>query len=1358
MENLNFVNYHKHSMWTNTIVPDSVETIENYAKRAVELNQKVLSTVEHGWQGFFINSYEMAKKYNLKMLYGVEAYWVKDRLATYDDNGNLDDNGKKDKTNNHIVLLARNENGRRAINRILSQSAKDGFYYRTRIDVNQILSLPPNDVWVTSACIAYNGYGFEETFRITQDFAEHFGNNFFLEVQYHNTDSQKQWNKMLLDWSKLLNCKIIMGCDSHYVSSDNAWERTDYLKSKGIEYPQEENWYLDYPDVETAIKRFKIQGVLSDEEIYEAINNTNIFEQVEEYDCPIFNTDIKMPTLYPNLSKKEKNLKLATLVHDNWLKEREKIPKEQWKHYEDEIKRELQTIIDVDHADYFLLYYEGIKHGVELGGVITPSGRGSAVSSYCNKLLGLTKVDRISSIVPLFFERFMSKSRMLEARTLADIDCNITDRDIFIKAFIDLFGEKHCVPMVAFGTMKVKAAWQMYAKSAEIPFEIANAVSKQIEEYETYVKYHSDENEEPPSVFDFIDEQYHETFQKSRKYLGIISDWKIAPSAVLVYNGDIEEEIGLVRCKDNVCCIVDKVWGDDYKFLKLDLLKVSSIQLIYRVFNRLGIKNEDVPDTNELLKLVAQDDKTWDIYKNGYVMGINQVEQEGAMKKIMRYQPHSISDLSSFIAAIRPGFKSMYNIFESREPFSYNIPSIDNLIQTKESPYSFILYQENIMQILSYAGIPMDNTYEIVKAISKKKKEKILKHKDHFMEGFVKRLISEESYTEQSAIDIGNRVWQIIEDSSSYSFNACVSGDTIIHLPSGNCRHKPLTVEEMYLSMNDKKWAENNGHKHLSQKYRYQGYPKSLSLYDDNKLRTNKIKDIRIAGIRDIYRVTLENGSYIDCTMNHKFPTPKGQYKLEQLSVGDKLYCKDVYHKNKNYVHNFTNNDFESNVPKLGQRGFQKKPNGASVIYDNYRKECIENKCKCEECGCEYDGIKRFELHHIDGDSTNNNKSNYKWVCVNCHKKIHYRSGRTKAFEKGIDVITSKITSIEFLRTDQTYDVEMEHPYHTFVVSTGIVTCNSHSYSMAFDSLYGAYLKAHYPLEFYEVFLNLLMERGEKDRSIKTKEEAKRAFGIEIVPFKFRQDNRKFSVIDDHSIADCLSNIKGFGDNVAEELYKLKDNQYNSFIELLDDICNNTTINKTQIENLIVLHYFDEFGLNKKLYGFWRYYQKLRNINIVKKDNLDKIGINKDLIVKYSTKETEKQYSGIDNVGLLTDIWNQLPNKCLNLKQQVNFEKEILGYIKSVYSDAPETWYLVQSKKIYKNPLKPYIVLYNLKTGETISGKINNDNLFSEQPFNEGNVFNAIAYKYQNKSKKVGDAWIKTDEKEIVITNYELIG
>ena len=138
---MNYTQYHKHCSYSNVITPDSVVFPEDYAKRAVELGQKVLSGVQHGWQGRAIEYYELAKKYNLKFLFGTEAYWVKDRL-------------EKDRTNAHIILLAKNENGRKGINRILSEASISGFYYRPRIDMELLLSLSPNSVWITTACIA----------------------------------------------------------------------------------------------------------------------------------------------------------------------------------------------------------------------------------------------------------------------------------------------------------------------------------------------------------------------------------------------------------------------------------------------------------------------------------------------------------------------------------------------------------------------------------------------------------------------------------------------------------------------------------------------------------------------------------------------------------------------------------------------------------------------------------------------------------------------------------------------------------------------------------------------------------------------------------------------------------------------------------------------------------------------------------------------------------------------------------------------------------------------------------------------------------------------------------------------------
>ena len=115
-------NYHKHTSYSNIMIADSAAVYEDYAKRAVELGHKIISSVEHGWQGYYYECFELAQKYNLKFVFGAEAYYVKDRYS-------------KDRTNGHIILLAKNENGRRAINGILSDANETGYYFRPRVDL-----------------------------------------------------------------------------------------------------------------------------------------------------------------------------------------------------------------------------------------------------------------------------------------------------------------------------------------------------------------------------------------------------------------------------------------------------------------------------------------------------------------------------------------------------------------------------------------------------------------------------------------------------------------------------------------------------------------------------------------------------------------------------------------------------------------------------------------------------------------------------------------------------------------------------------------------------------------------------------------------------------------------------------------------------------------------------------------------------------------------------------------------------------------------------------------------------------------------------------------------------------------------
>ena len=341
----------------------------------------------------------------MKFLQAAEAYWVKDRF-------------EKDRSNCHIFLGAKNERGRRALNSALAEANITGFYGQPRLDIPLILNLPADDIWVTTACIAY--WKYDDIDDITKRFRDHFGNNFYLEVQYHDEDKQRRINEHVLELSRRENIPIIMGCDSHYILPGDVADRSDFISSKGMEYPDESGFVLDYPDGETAYKRFADQGVLGGAEIDEAMRNTNVFLQVEEYDCPCFTKDIKMPTLFPELSQEERNAKYDKLVWDAWEIEKSKISPELHAHYEDEIRKEIDIVHVTKHADYFLDDHAIVKKGIENGGVLTSTGRGSAVSFYTNKLLGLTEVDRIAAKVKMYPERFMSPTRILEAKTLAD--------------------------------------------------------------------------------------------------------------------------------------------------------------------------------------------------------------------------------------------------------------------------------------------------------------------------------------------------------------------------------------------------------------------------------------------------------------------------------------------------------------------------------------------------------------------------------------------------------------------------------------------------------------------------------------------------------------------------------------------------------------------------------------------------------------------------------------------------------------------------------------------------------------------------------------------------------------------------
>ena len=849
-----WVNYHKHTSLSNRYMKDSpLLPIDYWNELKARYGDKscIYTTVEHGWAGNYFKQYDDLEKFNkkngtnIRWIYGAEAYWVKDRH-------------EPDRSNCHIVLLARTDKGRKAINKILSIANKDGYYARPRIDLELIDQLPYDDVMITTACVAFwNKY--DDIADIVRHLAESFP-HFYLEVQAHDTPEQKELNRRIIQISEELLVPIIAGCDSHVITESQMLDRDELLKSGNIHYEDEDGWYMDYPTYDVLFDRFKQQGVLTDGQIKASINNTNVLFEFEDIKL---DRSLKVPVIKElrNKTQEERNHIFEQILKDEWFLQKADINKDKLQQYYQEIKHDIGEIEACNMADYFILSYMVMKRGQEkYGGILTPSGRGSAVSMYLNKLLRLTKVDKVNSPVLMYSERFLTKERVLDSHTPPDIDNNVSDRQPFIQAQRDLVGELGTYDLLALGTLKFKAAWKMYARAYNVEPDTANEVSKQIDRYET-AKKHAEDGE-TVDIHKYIEPKYQELVDGCKKYLGIYDTAKGHPCGCLCYEGDIESDIGISLCKSEatgkevLVANIESGTIDAFGYLKQDYLIVDSIGLTYDIYKEAGIEPFTV---NQLLEKIAHDDATWQIYADGYTQCVNQCEQPKSTQKVMRYKPKNIAELTQFIAAIRPSFQSMYQTFEQRQHFDYGIKALDDLLQDEYCSSSFILYQESLMKVLGFAGFPMSETYTIIKAISKKKDYIIKDAKPKFIKNFAQAILDTgETDDDNKAHELADKVWTIIENSAAYGFNSahayCMAIDsvTIAYLKA----HYPLEFYKCVLQRFTDK-GEKDKVALIKQEMLKRGYKlKDIQFGDDNRSfnidRANNCIVQTMASIKDM--------------------------------------------------------------------------------------------------------------------------------------------------------------------------------------------------------------------------------------------------------------------------------------------------------------------------------------------------------------------------------------------------------------------------------------------------------------------------------------------------------------------------
>lgn len=742
-ENLYFENYHCHKDFSNPTIADSGESIENYADRCHELKAKCLFSGEHGNQGNHFHVYTVAEKEKLKYRHSTEAYWVKDRH-------------EKDRTNCHIILVAKNAEGRRDINYALSMANIDGYYYRPRIDLELLMNIPKDNVIVTSACIA--GWWYDDASDVWLKIHEHFQDNFFFEVQTNNTDPQKRLNERILRLSEKNGIDIIAGLDSHYINDVGEVKRDQILKYKKVTYPEEQGWFMDYPDMLTGLERFANQNVLDEKLALRAFMNTNVF--VNECEEIVLDRSFKIPSMYKDKTYKEKCKIYMNDLNKAYSKEKIKS-----KDRADGIRYEAKEVMNSGVVDYFLTSKKIVEDAINNeGGILTTTSRGSAASYITNKLIGLTTVDRFNSDIPIYPERFLTKERV-DAGMMPDIDLNISDQEPFITATKKLLGEYGCMPLMAVEKLKKKAAWQLYAGANDVEPAMATQISKYIDKYEDALKYAEEEEKEFINVEDYIPEKYIDLFRKSNDYQGITINLKVHACGNLIFDGDIRREVGLITAiskttgKRTLCACVEGGVLDDFGYVKEDFLIVDSVSLIHKCFKAIG---REVPSFEELREMIKDDKPTWDIYEKGITCCVNQCEKASTTNKVKKYKPKTLAELSAFIAAIRPGFASLLSRFLNRSEYTTGEEKIDELLNDTAH---FMLYQESIMKVLSFLGMKMGDTYGVIKSISKKKlkgekKEKLLIE------------LKKDWENEFGNLDNFSNVWSVIEDSAHYAFNS----------------------------------------------------------------------------------------------------------------------------------------------------------------------------------------------------------------------------------------------------------------------------------------------------------------------------------------------------------------------------------------------------------------------------------------------------------------------------------------------------------------------------------------------------------------------------------------------------------
>ncbi len=495
---------------------------------------------------------------------------------------------------------------------------------------------------------------------------------------------------------------------------------------------------------------YKIGGTEFKEEDYYILNATDFDKNTIKEFLDTITLEFDFTKRYIPVftkSKEESRNYLSTLAI-NGLKKRlnNKVPAI----YIERLKHELSVIENMGFVDYFLIVYDYVKYAKKHDIMANP--RGSAAGSLVSYTLGISDVDPLK--YDLLFERFLNPERV----TMPDIDMDFEDtrRQDIIDYVKEKYGEKNVSLIVAYSTMASKQVIRDVGKVLGIKQELVDTLSKKLT-----IKGTLKENVQNEEVVSFIKENKLETYYKICIRLeGLKKNTTVHAAGVVISSVNLSSIIPTMKTQDGLLTGFTMEYLENLGLLKMDFLALRNLTTMHNILTLIRKKEKAF----NLSNIPFNDSKTFEIFKKGDTDNIFQFESIGMKRFLKKLSPQTLDDLIAANALFRPGPMQNIDEYVARKNGSHKVTYPDKSLEPiLKSTYGIIIYQEQIMQILSLMGGYSFAEADLVRrAMSKKKHDVMEKEKIRFVNGAVNR-----GYTEECA----KEVYELIIKFANYGFN-----------------------------------------------------------------------------------------------------------------------------------------------------------------------------------------------------------------------------------------------------------------------------------------------------------------------------------------------------------------------------------------------------------------------------------------------------------------------------------------------------------------------------------------------------------------------------------------------------------